>query len=195
MRRGRLPWILAASVSVCAVMASSCGGPEKSELMPLTVGKQMTYSVNAGFEKMIDPIKVARTVPVAGTTGYELTSSFGTSRLAWRDGELLAAQTANAFFTPPIPLLTEDGSNRDWTGKIESMGRVSQGTATLTQKKSEKIRIATQEFTTQATELTFRLPRGTIVVNSWFASGIGLVQQEQRTNDQFVLRLELLNRS
>jgi hypothetical protein len=134
-----------------------------------------------------------REIPVAGTTGYELSASYGTSRLAWKDGRLLAAQTTNAFFDPPIPLVSEDGKDISWSGRIESMGKISQATATLTQKKNEALQIAAKRYTTQATQLKINLPRGTILIDSWFVPKIGLVQQEQRTNDKFVLRMELLH--
>lgn len=168
-------------------------GKAQSDLMPLKVGRSSTYEVTAGFDKMVDPIKVARELPVADTTGYELTSTFGTSRLAWKNGELLASETANAFFNPPIPLVTDDGKDRSWSGRIEAMGKKTLATATLTQKKGEDLQIAAKRYTTQSSELKINLPRGTIVINSWFVPKIGLVQQEQRTNDKFVLRLELLH--
>ena len=183
--------ILWAAGLFAATLMAGCGSSQ-SEYMPLKVGSQSTYLVSAGFEKMVDPIRVTRAIPVAGTTGFELTGTFGTSRLAWKGGELVAAQTSNAFFSPPIPLLTSDGKERKWSGRVESMGTRSQATATLTQKDKETISIGTKQYTTRATELTINLPRGTIVINSWFDPKVGVVQQEQRTNGKFVLRLELL---
>ena len=176
-----------------AMLLVGCGVAPQSDLMPLKVGRVATYTVTAGFDKMVDPLKVTREVPVAGTTGYEMTASFGTSRLAWKDGVLVAAQTANAFFVPPIPLVSEDGKDKTWTGKVEAMGARSPATATLTQKEDANLEIGTKKYKARATELTIKMPRGTITVSSWFVPKIGLVQQEQRTNDQFVLRLELLH--
>lgn len=175
---------------VFALVLGGCASPEH-DLMPLKVGRESTYEVTAGFEKAVDPVKVTREVPVGGVSGYELSGSFGTSRIAWIGNELVATQMVNAFFDPPIPLLTEDGKDRHWTGRIESMGRRSQATATLHQR-NEEIEIGTKKYQTVASVLTIDLPRGKIEVSSWFQSKLGLVQQEQRTNGNFVLRMEIL---
>ena len=126
-----------------------------------------------------------------GTTGFELAGPMGVSRLAWKDGVLLAKQTANARFEPPIPLVTVDGKDRKWSGRMESLGKFSQATAELIQKK-EKIEVGSRQVQTVFTVLTVRKDGGTIELSSWFQPGVGLVQQEQRTGGKLILRMEML---
>src|SRR5579884_3774900 len=104
------------TISVCLViLCASCnkGGKE----FPLAVGRTWTYMVDSEFgTQRLEEVKVLRQVPVGDVTGYELGGEMGESRLAWKDGVLLAQQLPNATFNPPIPLVVAgaDKTRRDW---------------------------------------------------------------------------------
>ncbi len=169
------------------------GCSKQPELMPMKIGSQTSYVVRYGLDSKVEPVKVVREVPIAGVTGYELAGPLGVSRLAWKDGVLLAAATTNARFDPPIPLLAVDGKDRTWSGTVESLGKKQAATATLVHK-SEKIELISKKVDTTLSTLTLSLPKGTVELSSWFQSGVGLVQQEQRTGPVVVVRLEMVRR-
>lgn len=167
-------------------------------LMPLEVGQEVTYVVKTGFASAIEPVKIVRNLPVAGVRGVEMTGPLGSSRLAWKDGVLLADATSHGRFSPPIPLLdaklTEKSKPRTWHGRLEILGQEQPANAILTQKK-ETIALGSRRVATTVSTLTLDLPasNGKIELISWYQPGTGLVQQEQRTNGRRVLRLELLS--
>jgi hypothetical protein len=174
---------------LCSGLIGGCS--RQPELMPLYVGRETTYVVRSGLDSKVDPVKVVREVPIAGVRGYELKGPLGVSRLAWKDGVLLASSTANARFDPPLPLLALDKKDRRWSGTVEVRGQSSEAEATL-QHQEERIEIGGRRMETTLASLRLKMPRGSIELLSWFHPGSGLVQQEQRTNDQLVLRMEIL---
>jgi hypothetical protein len=182
--RGRL--ILAAAA---AVVVAGCGQPP--DLMPLEAGREMEYVVRSDLDTRVEPVRISREVPVAGAPGFELTGPLGTSRLAWKDGMLLAASTTNARFHPPVPLVTVDGKARDWRGEIEVRGYTSEAVGRLVQEDVD-LDLNGKKVPTRMSTLSVTLPRGEIELISWFQRGVGMVQQEQRTNDRLVLRMEML---
>jgi hypothetical protein len=167
------------------------GCSQAPSLMPMEVGRSTTYVVTYGLERHPEPVTVSREVPVSGASGYELTGEMGASRLVWKDGVLLASQTANAWFDPPIPLVAADAGDRSWSGRVASLGTKSLASATLTHSK-EKLDLAGKTLDTVLSVLTIQLPRGRIEVSSWFQPGVGLVQQEQRTGDNLVVKMEMI---
>ena len=162
--------------------------------MPLKPGHEITYLVRTGLAARVEPVRVVRSLPVAGVNGAELSGPLGTSRLAWKDGVLVADSTTHGRFSPPLPLMSNDGKDRVWDGHVETLGRVQPGHAKLTQTKETLSLGSRRIFTTKAT-LTLELPEsnGRIELVSWFQPTVGLVQQEQRTNGQLVLQLQLLS--
>jgi hypothetical protein len=159
--------------------------------MPLHVGRITTYQVRSGFESHICDIKVRRPVPVDGTSGYELFSTLGVSRLAWSNGELIASQAANAWFNPPVPILAADGAHRSWHGTIVSLDRRVHASGDLSMTRT-RLQLGGRELDTIEANLLLTLPRGAIELTSWFEPGTGLVQQEQRTNDKLVTHMEIV---
>jgi hypothetical protein len=167
-------------------------------LMPLEVGQEVTYVAKNGFSSTIEPVKIVRELPVAGVKGVEMTGPLGTSRMAWKDGVLYADATSHGRFSPPLPMLdsqaTEKSKPRTWHGRLEILGREQPAGARLTHKK-ETIPLGSRRVATTVATLTLDLPasNGKIELISWYQPGTGLVQQEQRTNGRRVLRLELLS--
>jgi hypothetical protein len=172
-------------------IAGLVGCAKQSDLMPLKLGTSATYEVSYGLEKHVEPLTISRSLPVDGVTGFELSGPMGVSRVAWHNGELRAAQTANAWFDPAIPILADDKKDRQWSGRVGVMGVKSLAKAVLTHKQ-DKLDMGSKAVEATLAELTITLPRGTIVVDSWFQPGVGLVRQEQRTADKLVVSMEMI---
>ena len=164
--------------------------------MPLSPEWTGTYVVRFGFMERVEPVSVTRRLSVADMPGYELAGPLGVSRLAWRDGVLYADETANAFFTPPIPLLAEDGQPRKWHGTVISMGKSHEATAELVQsndKERNRVDIGGRIVPATLATLTLQLGAQAVVLESWYQPGTGLVQQVQRTNRKQVTQLQIVS--
>jgi len=172
-----------------ALLLAGCGGGHP--LMPLAVGRSTTYVVKFGFDSRVEPVKVTRRIAVAGVDGYELAGPLGVSRLAWNKGTLYSDQAVNASFEPSLPMLAEDAKDRVWHGRVVSMGKVNPATARLVHKKSSVV-IGGRKLDTTLAVLTLTIPGGEIELDSWYAPEIGLVQQEQRTNNVRVVQLQMV---
>ena len=182
----RSPLLLAIGL----VLASGCSrGPD---LMPLEVGRTTTYTITAGLQRYVERVEVVDEIPVLGTTGYELAGPMGKSRIAWKDGVLWAKETANARFSPPIPIAMKQGKERSWAGEIEMLGQKRKATATLTQT-DEKIQLGSRKIDTVLSVLKVDLPKDVFELSSWFQPGFGLVRQEQRNSGNLIVRTELLS--
>ncbi len=166
----------------------------------MRVGKHWTYQVRAGFDRRVEPVRVIRSLPVDSVNGFELGGPLGQSRLAWKHGTLYADSAVNARFSPPIPLLipgveiTKDVPRRvaTWHGRVISLGKERPGSAVLTER-TEKILVGTQKVQTILATVTLQIPGGKIELESWYQDGVGLVQQEQRTNGVRIVQLQLLD--
>ena len=187
-------------LTLVAVLLVGCGSGD--EYMPMKVNKRWTYRVTAGFDRHTVPIRVVREVTVASTRGYELASTLGVSRIAWKGGRLVADSMVNAQFSPPIPLLIpglELEKNKvktaaSWHGRVYVLGRELPASAILTQQ-NDTVDSGTHKVSTILATLTVRLPSGVLELESWYQSGVGLVQQEQRTNGTRIVQLTLLGHS
>jgi hypothetical protein len=171
-----------------ALLAGCSGEPD---LMPMKVGTSITYVVTHGLQRYVEPVKVTGTVPILGRTGYELSGPMGVSRFVWKDGVLYASQASNARFNPPIPLVASDGKIRKWSGKLEALDSVTDATAEMVQK-ADKLSLGPNQINTTMSVLTVTMSRGSIELTTWFQAGVGIVQQEQRTGPELVLRMEML---
>lgn len=179
------------------IVLSGCG--HAHPLMPLRVGSSATYEVKFDLDKEVAPIKTVARVPVAGVEGYELAGPLGVSRVAWKGNTLYADRAANAAFEPSMPILTEDAKPRTWRGVVTTMGKRLNATATLEVKEPTKKNASettvlvgnVNEVKAYKATLTITLPKGTLVLDSWYSVGLGLVKQEQRTNGSRVVQLAM----
>jgi hypothetical protein len=150
-------------LAVAASFLSGCG--TNDEWMPMKVHRRWTYRVRAGFERHTVPITVSREITVASTTGFELASPLGVSRLAWKSGHLVAESMVNARFIPPIPLLVPDlnldkthlKSMKPWHGRIDVSGIERPAEATL-EEQNDTVDLGTRKVPTILTILTVTLP-------------------------------------
>ncbi len=166
--------------------------------MPLDLGREWTYAVSAGFQKFVEPVRVVGRVPVSKTEGYKLEGPLGTSHLVYEDGKLIASKFANSSFEPPLPLLDTRLKNESkpknwaWTGSLRSFGYDRPASATISQSKT-KVDIAGESIDAIRTDILIRSKSAQIELRTWFRPGYGIVQQEQRTNRNLIVALQLIS--
>lgn len=169
-----------------------CGAGD--DLMPLHEGKAWTYKVFNGYATAIDELKVNKPLSVAGVSGWQIEGSLGQHRMAWSGSDLLCERTPNARFVPPLLLAIQgsDKARRTWKGRFEAQGQVWQAEGSFEQAQ-DKVKIAARTYQTTKTRIVLRWPGHRTELISWFAPGTGLIKQEQRTDDQLDLGLELVS--
>ena len=166
--------------------------------MPLELGREWTYAVSAGFQKFVEPVRVVGRVPVSKTEGYKLEGPLGTSHLAYENGKLIASRFANSTFDPPLPLLDAQLKNDtkpktwSWNGSMRSFGYDRPASATISQSKA-KVDLAGESINAIRTDIMIRSKSAQIEVRTWFRPGYGIVQQEQRTNRNLIVALQLIS--
>jgi hypothetical protein len=164
------------------LLATGCA--RKDGLFPLEQGNTWSYTVISGFSKYPIRLKVTKPVSVAGVNGYQLESNAGVSRLAWRSGMLMAETLNSTRFDPALPLLqdTKDKASRTWKGKVTSLAQPVDGKAEISQEP-QKVEVAGRTYQAIKVHVELTVPGRIVTVDSYFADGIGLIQQEQRTGD------------
>ena len=183
-----------AALLVIALVSSGCR--RSDELFPLKIGNEWSYNVRTGLAQFVEPVKVSRSLSVAGAEGYELAGPMGSLRLGWKDKVLYATSLPNlriAQDSPALPILVEarQKTERQWQGKIEFLGRFQSGSATLEQAP-EQLKIAGKSYDTVRAKLLLKLPERSIELITWYARGIGPIRQEQRTNGTWDVGLDYL---
>lgn len=118
----------------------------------------------------------------------------GPSRVAIKDGRLVAESLAGTVYSPAIPLLvlTPEDRRVTWSGLISAANRSIQATAVLEQTPS-KVALGGRQLRGIAVTLTIELPTKKMVVKSTYAEGLGLVRQEQHENESQQRYLEYLS--
>jgi len=133
--------------------AAGTGCSSSRTYFPLEVGKTWTYHVRAGLAITVEDVKVMRRLAVAGTVGYEVGGHLGFSRLAWKNGVLMADSLPNTRFSPPMPMLVPGDFRtvreadalkatvrrrpvQSWQGFVETMGRSEPAKAELYQEEA-----------------------------------------------------------
>lgn len=173
--------------------------------MPLETGRNWSYLARTGFDTYVTTLQVAKSVPVAGAHGFELTSDLGTCDVAWVGNGLVAERVINAQFDPPLPLVysTSETYQRPWKGRVSfvenSVPRMPSlvfkewpGRANQSQSSDDDLTFEGRKLHCIRSVVKLETNTQTIELITWFSSGIGIVQQEQRTNGKLVMKLELL---
>lgn len=162
------------------VVLAGCGADDR--LMPLRVGNEWSYDVKTGLPESVAALKVTREVPVAGTTGYELDSPMGISRMAWKGETLIASVLGNSRFSPPLSLLNsiEERQTTKWDGRMYSHGKTYEYKASLSQEPTPLTREG-RKYQAVMTTLLLRLPDRELEIQTWYAPGYGILNQVQRT--------------
>lgn len=189
------------------LLMAACGQGGPSYL-PLIDEKEWSYSVRSSFQDNVVTLKVGNKVSVGGVEGRVLTGGLGEARFAWDKKRLISSMLANTSFIPPVPILVEDRipekkKTRDaefvpveeWSGTFESLGKTRKAKATLSQRRSTLV-LSTGETSVVETVLKVQI-EGTkddvsLELRTWFERGKGIVRQEQRTNRNQIVAIELI---
>lgn len=185
----------------CPALLGSLGGCGKADsLMPLDQGRSWTYRIFNGVLHYVEPVEVKGVVPVGPVEGAVLTGPMGTSHLAWQNETLYASRLANAGFYPPIPLVIDNGGKKaslNWRGSVEAFGEVRDARATFTQERVPVLQGGSRYFVTK-TEMKIVAVEGgkpptEMELTTSFRTGVGIVEQVQRTNRDHIVTLRLLD--
>lgn len=162
--------------------------------MPLDVGHSWRYLAKAGFDTYDTNLEVSKAVPVAGTQGVELTSDLGACRLAWVGDALVADRLVNAQFSPSLPIVysTDETFDRPWKGFITFVERTMKATATQSQSVDNDLTFEGRKLKSIRSVVKLQAEGHTLELITWFSDGVGIVRQEQRTDGELVMKLELL---
>jgi hypothetical protein len=184
-----------AFLGVAASLLAAAGCAPKDDYFPLKVGAHWTYTVKQDkFATRVQQVRVTRQVPVAMTTGYELDGPMGISRLAWRNGTLFADELPSTRLYKSLPMLVPKDplAKLVWSGQVETLG-VSVPAHAILSQSLEPVDIGAKRVDALRADLTLSLPNNkTVELNTWYAKGIGLVRQDQRTNGNLDIHVELL---
>jgi hypothetical protein len=159
--------------------------------MPMEVGNTWTYTVTSELSKYVARLKVSKEAPVAGVTGYELSSDLGLFRLAWKNGVLVADSLAGTRFDPPLPLVRAGkGKSSDrWSGMVSYLGRTTRSIAEITQDSST-IEIGSKKMDCARVVTKLSIDQKNIEIESCFVPGIGLVEQSQHVDGLLTIGLK-----
>lgn len=180
-------------VALGTIFLPGCKGVDDS-LMPMTVGKSWKYSISAGFDSYVLPVKVVRELSVANTRGFELSGPLGTSRLAWTETGLVAERLNNTQFIPPLPLVSNVDNDKGtrWKGRVINADRTTAATALQVQSNDPDTMIGVQKTATVRSTVNLKMGASELELITWFQSGQGIVMQEQRTDNRLLVRLSIL---
>ena len=137
-------------------------------------------------------MRVSRRVAVDDVAGYELTGPLGTARLAWHGPRLVAETLCGTTYDPPIPLLDARLPQTPvvWSGTVMAPSTASDAKATLIHVATDTM-FASRKTEAVETVLKLQAGRQLIELDSWFVDGVGLVKQEERTNDVETVRMSM----
>ncbi|RYG47675.1 hypothetical protein EON79_06690 [bacterium] len=168
------------------------GCSRTERLMPLEEGRSWTYNFRGAFESAVEQVKTVRPVSVAGAAGMELVGPLGISRMAWKNGVLYVSQTSGARFTPALPLFVPPGKKVAYHGRMETSRGRFPASGTIVTVEGQTINLGAREYGTTRSTVTLKAGEDGVELITWFAPGVGIVQQEQRTNTVLDLQLQLV---
>ena len=167
-----------------AILATAGCGDGQTDYFPLAKGNTWTYTVESEGAGDTETMSVERKTSVGPYSGWLVRGDRGESRLAWSGGVLYASQLADTVYDPPIPLFTR--TDREWSGTVQTAGGKEQGTATIKQTK-DSLTVAGQRYDTQKCTVDLNTPQGRIQLATWYFSGMGILQQDQRSGPGLTL--------
>jgi hypothetical protein len=202
----RVAWV-PLGIFPLGILLSACGQGGPSYL-PLVDEKEWSYSVRSNFQDNVFTMKVGNKVSVGGVEGRVMTGGLGEARFAWDKKRLISSMLANTSFIPPVPLLVEDKipekkKTRDaefvpveeWSGTFESLGKTRKAKATLSQRRSI-LTLPSGDTNVVETVLKVQIEGAKddvpLELRTWFERGKGIVRQEQRTNRNLIVGIELI---
>ena len=163
---------------------------KSTDLMPLKVKNEWQYLVRPGLQKYTDTLKVTREISVANVQGYELAGQMGVCRMAWKNGKLLTNEMANARFVPPLPLYSYR-KKEPWTGWVYSLNKKEPARGEVTYEP-QKLEVSGRKISTIRSTASLKIMNRQVELTTWFEAGVGIVQQEQRTNNELDVSIQLI---
>ncbi len=189
----RLPILSCLFAAIFSLSVAGCRR-EGSDLMPLNVGHSWNYTIRSvrGLYTYVSPITVSREVSVANTQGVELKSSLGPSRMAWAGDALLVERLAGTQFIPPLPLVyrTDETHERHWKGTVIFVDNTSPAWAVQSQGPDDDLIYGGKKIHCIRSTIQFHTASRDIELETWFSAGLGIVQQEQRTDGILLVKLQ-----
>lgn len=167
-----------------------CSCRNSGSYMPLESGATWTYSVRTPYSVQIEPFQVTDAVPVGSAKGWKLESAFGEARLRV-DGETIwMSASGNSIFHPPIPLSSPTVTS--WEGEVITNGKSQPASAQL-ELAEEEIQVNSRKAKCRVSRLKISIEEGELLIETWFARGIGIFRQDQRRDGKSMTRLEWIN--
>lgn len=170
------------------LILSGCSA--QPDLMPLKQGATWVYEVTTPIGKSVRTVVAQSSASVGHLSGYELVSESGASQVAWNGRSLVAGKLSGTFYDPPLPILLPDLTEKpvEWHGKIIGPLGTENASAKIVQKLVERPVLGRKTKCTHVA-VTIKLPKSETVTELWFASGYGMVLQEERRDGVLINKL------
>lgn len=178
-------------IGILAALVLFGGCAKTPHVFPLKKGWSATYEVTGAFFPQVEEIEVLRSSTVAGVPGWVLGGALGESRVAWKDGVLVAEQLAGTWYAPPLPILRSASGDEEWRGVAVTLGQAKAISGTFVQRE-EKVEFADRK--TQSTHVVLDLsePGAKIEIQIWYVKGLGPIRWEHRRNTALVQKAVIL---
>jgi hypothetical protein len=171
-----------------------CSPNANQSYFPIKPKSAWSYVYRSGLQSHVVQVEASRPLSVAGQQGWSLSGPGGESRVAW-DRHLLYFQLmAGTSFIPALPILDAKNpkSNRAWRGTVLFQGSRTQATATIEQLP-DRYKIGVRPYDSLKVTVYLRMPQTQIELMTWFAKDIGIIAQQQRTNNFLDVAYEYLS--
>jgi hypothetical protein len=184
-------YITSGFCSLTLLAIAGCGGG--ASVFPLREGDVSQFSIRSDFGRGIGEMRVTGRTAVGGVSGFEISSPFGNSAVAWMGDTLVASQLNNTFFDPPIPIAFQPGGNTksEWAGIAITAGNIRQLKAT-TEQEGGRFELLGQRMSAQVSLVRLEDGNKVTELTTWMVPGRGIMRQEQRTNDKLDRVIERL---
>lgn len=182
------------------VLIAVCGCQKNDD--PFEVGTSWLYNIDDGVHHYQTHIRVSRNLTVFNNKGFELSGPMGVSRLVILNDICYASQLSGSTFDPPLPIFKlapiggpEDKivKVQDWEGRLIFLKDSQSARATLTQSWRKDIHNGVKVRAYFAT-LELRTARRMLQLRTEFIPAVGIKAQEQRTDQTYDYRLEMLKK-
>lgn len=180
-----------APLALIAPVVAGCQRADTS-WMPLSAKASWKVQVRAGLRSSVSDLKVTTRDAVAGVSGWRLSGPGGDSRLAWKNGDLVADQLSGTRFLPPLPMLRPNLAEKakvEWSGMIQTAHMSFPAKAVLTQAPDE-LTISGRKETAICATLDVAVRGKTTSIATWYVRGIGIARQEEHQDGELLRAMD-----
>src|SRR5581483_1305593 len=179
-------------IVLIVLVLAGCGS--NSGYMPLAPNREWRYYARSPEGDKVMSVKVVGPIRVGNVDGWLLTGPGGSSRLAWSNGVLIASELNSVRFDPPITLLDPSEKTTGWNYSGTAMGRIgSSQIEAVCKQRPDTITVGGVSKSTLHVTIQFRLGSANLSLETWYASGVGILRQEQLTNGNQVAALDWIS--